>query len=187
MLFFPASRSNEVGGSGQGTTGVAGNVNFLWPLIRRLPKESMEANLKCKKCGSENTKNFKLLYEEGVSNGRFGGVASDGSSFAGATESATRLAQRIQPPEKWEHKPFLTSMATFAFLVIAFASFKNKSVYLIWAGIAFVVSLSLEFFISNIIQKVNKNTYEPAYKRWTEMYMCLRCGHEHHIEPPVNN
>ncbi len=145
MLFFPASRSNEVGGSGQGTTGVAGNVNFLWPLIRRLPKESMEANQKCKKFGSENTKNFKLLYEEGVSNGRFRGIASDGSSFAGATESATRLAQRIQPPEKKEYKPFLTGLATIALVIVAFGSFKNKGMYVLWAVAAFMVSFVLEF------------------------------------------
>ncbi len=167
----------------------------------------MANNLDCKKCGSPDTKTFKMLYEQGASTGTFGGVSSgvgvgagmggmgvgaNTTVFSGGMSNTSFLAERVKPPEL-KKKPngsplsaplLFISVMCWMFVYAVSSGYNKQTPYgpIIVAIVA--TALWIVLSVRDVMKKerevrhYNKNIYPSAHKEWQQMHMCMRCGHQ---------
>lgn len=135
----------------------------------------------CSKCSSGDIQKASLVYESGIthstsrSRGRgigFGpggiGVGFGGATTKGVHVSAT--AQRVAPPFK---KPIgwpiaISIIALFVMLASMPSALSTAFFSLLVAGVAGFVTY----------QRIawNRNMFPPLLERWSQSYLCKRCG-----------
>ena len=178
----------------------------------------MANDFNCKKCGSPDTKTFKMLYEQGASTGTFGGISTgvgvgvgsgglgvgvNTTGFSGSMSNTTLLAERIQPPQmkkKPDGSPLSAPLLiiTVVCWMYVFAVSNGVPAHRGQTSGATIVALIatvlwIVLTVRDIIKKTkdaehyNTKIYPDAYKKWQQMHMCMRCGHEYQSEPFLNN
>ena len=164
----------------------------------------MANNFNCKKCGAEDTKSFQMLHEQQTSTGSFGGLVSGagvgigsngigavggGGAFSGNMSMATLLAQRIAPPKKREVAasdvggPLAVLLFISGLFLINLRGLKMAGIICLSIAVLIFIALGVRSVREvKKAKKYNEEIYAPAYKKWQEMHVCLRCGHEFQIK-----
>jgi len=143
--------------------------------------EARTINIGCPKCGSAEARRLSLIYQEGLSiintssstvgSGFGGGGAAFGSASTHTTgRQQTALSKQAAPPAK-KHT-ILWSMAAAVFGIGALGNLSSPGLgTLIAIGIA---AVAVRFALQ--AKKYNADVHPGLHQRWTQSFMCNRCG-----------
>lgn len=142
--------------------------------------------MQCPKCSSDNTQRLQVVYEHGTQNisttsSSIGGGFS-GSLGVGAAHTKTEgtsqstMAQKSAPPEKTGWGAFVALMTIGILVFLGSESIGWK----IGSGL---LTIGMFFSTKNAI-KFNKNEWPALYQKWTESWVCNKCGNFYH--QPLN-
>jgi hypothetical protein len=134
--------------------------------------------MKCTSCGSEQTRKFSVVFEEGTTTGRSESLTGNEVEHF----SQTPLAKKCSPPEAPKVGGFLTLIGAFVSLVVALkvGNFFGGFSY----GVAgFVASMFVLFLVWRaVIGNHNSAQYAIRLAEWRKSWVCLKCGHTYCAE-----
>lgn len=131
--------------------------------------------MNCPQCGSDKTRKYSIVYEEGTSHGKSEGF-SDHASYETAHFSQTPLAKRCAPPKEPEIGSFPSIVG---FIFSSWFGYKIGSlVGGFWWGLgAFLLSLiALAFLWHLIVGNKKMNQYRIKHRVWEKSWLCTKCG-----------
>lgn len=152
-------------------------------------------NLNCPRCGSENTKSFPMVHQQGISTidldttsvgggyqfGEGGGAFVLGTSGSASGTSQSSLSMATAPPKRKASYAIVGYVlaAIVAAVFTARVWQANWILGLVWSAMLLggfgLWAKSLMKRYENI-ENYNEKEYPRLYKNWQNSYLCFRCG-----------
>lgn len=146
--------------------------------------------MKCQQCGSEHTRTFSVVFEEGTTHGNSSGHV-DGYATSANSFNQTPLAAKCSPPELQRTGGFVQFLGFVLaiYLAVKLNGITWSSKFSELTGWPFVLSflgIGLAFMVTweLLVSGPREARYKMAMDRWRQSWVCLRCGTTQEAPPP---
>lgn len=139
--------------------------------------------MQCPTCRTSNTQRRSVIYANGTHHSSTTVTSVGGRSAYANSFSQTPLAAACSPPlkqsTKWSEGLFVAFLMPALFLVLigiatGFTASLLKMVILM--VVMFSPFWGLALFVTKRRQKFNKTVWPELFRRWSNSWLCMKCG-----------